>query len=196
MEDDTNELIKSEWNDILEDVGGFSIQQIVDSPVSELPWIKVFSRGINCIRDRILLKNLLVFMYHGRDIDLEKRCRFLEKHSNDDGIIQEKIFILLDGIDSRKKIKILSDLFRAVIMENIDFNTYVRLSKAVKSLEIEDIEYLAGLEINQKLQGISAQNLCNNGLAYMPGLDHQYLDGRTVYSLNEYGNTLKKYIKG
>lgn len=135
----------------------------------------------NSINKHISTKKLYKFLFELHSIPMEKRIKKIDQINSSEkyqSTIGEQIFELLDKIESDGKPEIIGKLFKAVIEETIDYQTYLRLAHIVKRLFYFDLKLL-----KERTEGLRVQGRINDEV-YSSGLIRQDL-----------GNVYKKVIK-
>lgn len=128
----------------------------------------------NSVNKHLSAKKLYKFLFQLHTIPLEKRINKIDQINSSkkyQSTVGEMIFELLEKIDSDGKPEIIGKLFKAVIEEKIDFETYLRLVHIVKRLFYYDLVWLkensVGLRVNGRLNdelytsGLVKQDLVN-----------------------------------
>ena len=97
------------------------------------------------VSKHISAKKLYKFLYELKDIPQEIRLNKIKEINSSkkyQSKVGEMIFELLDKVESDEKPKIIGKLFKGVIEEKIDFETYLRLAHIVKQLFYFDLKKL------------------------------------------------------
>jgi len=87
-------------------------------------------------------KKIYKFLYQLNTISEEKRIKKIDEINNSkkyQSNVGEMILELLENIESDYKPEIIGRLFKAVIEEEIDYNTYLRLADIVKNSFYQDL---------------------------------------------------------
>lgn len=146
-------LVKAIGNDDLKDIvidaAELGLDSITDSQIiDDIPIIgtayKLFKTGVT-IRDRFLLKNILAFLLNLRDINEEKRKKFIDKHYNNEDEtdnIGEKLLTTLDKLNDINQIELLSIFFRKYIEEEIDLDLFYDLYYTTQSIHHHKLKYI------------------------------------------------------
>jgi hypothetical protein len=159
--------------------------------------ISLYKTGVN-IRERFLIKKLLVFLTSLSDTTIEDRLEFISKHEKQSAKIGEELIILLDRLDHANKPEYVAKLFKHYLNEEISLIVYHRLCQIIDKCFIEDLKFLKENESREIVTGIEALGLANNGLAVRASFDGGTFDEvnynpKTDYKINELGKLLIKY---
>jgi hypothetical protein len=134
-------------NDVLKDIPLFGT------------FFKFFKTATN-IKDQIFLKKLYSFLFHLKDIPLNKRVEFINNLEDSKQKVGEKLLILIEKLDDLDKPKMISNLFRAVIEEKISYEEFLIISNAVANSYINDLKKLKSKNISYDIQ----ERLSHNGI--------------------------------
>lgn len=166
-------IVKNEksW-DLVTDLTDFSIKNILDGPLNDLPFIKylvgITKFGIS-IRDSFLIKKILKFLKETQKLEQEKKEKFKKKietdkeYSNRVGV---HLINILDRFDHLTKADYLAKLFCAYIDERIYYKDFLRLSSSIEKSFIDDLTNL-DFYYNGNLEAVDEyilQNLYQCGL--------------------------------
>ncbi len=159
--------------------------------------ISLYKTGVN-LRERFLIKKLLVFLTSLADTAIEDRIEFIRKHEKESAKIGEELIILLDRLDHVNKPEYVAKLFKHYLNEEISLIIYRRLCQIIDKCFIEDLKFLKENEGSEIVTGIEALGLANNGLAVRASFDGGTFDEvnynpKTDYRINELGKLLIKY---
>lgn len=159
--------------------------------------ISLYKTGVN-LRERFLIKKLLVFLTSLSDTAIEDRIEFIRKHEKESAKIGEELIILLDRLDHVNKPEYVAKLFKHYLNEEISLIIYRRLCQIIDKCFIEDLKFLKENEGSEIVTGIEALGLANNGLAVRASFDGGTFDEvnynpKTDYRINELGKLLIKY---
>lgn len=183
-----NNLIESFKESIFIEESMEKIDQILDviaEPVdvlSENPIIKgipviksvcTLSNSCLAIRDRILTKNLIIFITSINDgsIQINKLEKYKKKLDKDPKMLNrdlEKVLIFIEKESDQDKTKILSQLYKSYINEKINWSEFKHYSEITSNLFIVDIGELKNLYENKlnndKYSAIAWSRLSSIGL--------------------------------
>lgn len=99
----------------------------------------------NSINKHLSAKKIYKFLFELHDIPQIQRIKKIDEINNSNkyqSSVGEMIFELLERIESDGKPEIIGKLFKAVIEEKIDYETYLRLAHIVKNIFFSDLEWL------------------------------------------------------
>lgn len=168
-------IIKDDNLDLITDIADFSINQIFDGPISELPIIKALIATIKLgisIRDRFLIKKIILFLKETKNLDDDDREKFRERVESDKRYskkIGEHIVIILDRYDHVTKAQMLAKLFNGYLKGLINYEDFLRLSSSIEKAFISDLNKLH-LYYKHNLEEVDdfiLQNLYQSGLVSM-----------------------------
>ena len=154
------------------DVTDFSLKQLLNSPLNEVPIIKyimsIAKVGIS-IKDGFLIKKMVAFLNESNKIGDDVKEKFKNKIENDakfSKTIGENLIVILDRYDHLTKAQILAKLFKALIDEKLSHNNFLRLSVSIERTFIEDLLNLNEIYNKnlEEIDGTALQNLYQSGL--------------------------------
>ncbi|MGA9295106.1 MAG: hypothetical protein WCE54_04685 [Ignavibacteriaceae bacterium] len=201
-------IIKNESSiDLITDITNFSIDQVLESPIKELPIIKyligIVKLGIS-VRDRFLIKKILIFLKELDKIEKQEKEKFKEKIKSDKNYsnkIGEQLIFILDRYDHLTKAEMLAKLFVAHIDERVTYEEFLRLSIAIDRAFINDLLNLS-LYYQSNLEEVNTsilQNLYQCGLVSLlfntfNTASVQYQIESSTYVRNDLGMLLCKIV--
>ena len=189
----SNSLISEELKNISEDIIEDTLDTFNYGTLKDIPIVNyvVDSIGvISSIRDKIFFKKLIYFLYNCKDIDFEKRVKFMEKNFKDDGKeFGEKIILIIDRLNDINKSVLMANLFRALIYEDIQQEQFFRLCNVISNCYIEDLIYLKEKR-NNSISGIRAISLFNQGLVGITNFSGVNYEDDTQYEITSLGKIL------
>jgi hypothetical protein len=189
----SNSLISEELKNISEDIIEDTLDTFNYGTLKDIPIVNyvVDSIGvISSIRDKIFFKKLIYFLYNCKDIDFEKRVKFMEKNFKDDGKeFGEKIILIIDRLNDINKSVLMANLFRALIYEDIQQEQFFRLCNVISNCYIEDLIYLKEKR-NNSISGIRAISLFNQGLVGITNFSEVNFEDDTQYEITSLGKIL------
>jgi len=190
------ELIKSMNQSIFEksypidnEILHLNFDELVKSKVIDvipvLRTINALYKGVLGIRDRFFMRKVVLFInQYNSGVSTSEVQKFVSDVLSDKKFrerVNEKILILLDRFDDELKAKILAELMKNWIKNNIDWNTFERLAYSVDrshpSVFIALYDYYKNYDIFSKSsQGIyypHAPLILGSGLGSIsPGIGH------------------------
>lgn len=142
--------------------------------LKSIPVLKQIVDGLNLydsIRDRFLINKLGVFFNELDSISWTERTKFVDKLTNESNLerLCEQIIIYLDRCDSLEKAEIMTKLFKAFVIEEINFNDFARCCSALDRITIIDLKYLKTMYYKLK-----DTNWGSKGHIYLLGQQHDY----------------------
>ena len=202
LDDTMLETLKTDLSGVSADYMEIGLDAILeDGLLKDIPVVNsiilLYKTGVN-IRERFLIKKLLVFLTSLSDTTTEERLEFIQKHEKQSAKIGEELIVLLDRLDHVNKPEYVARLFKHYLNEDINLITYHRLCQIVDRCFIEDLRFLKEHESSDIVTGIEALSLSNNGLAVRASFDGGTFDEvnynpKTDYKINELGKLLIKY---
>ena len=152
-------------------------------------------RATKTISSTLLEKRVLYFLYSIKDIDIEKRHKFINKKiRNHEETFAEVTFVALEKIDRLNKAMILANIFVARANECIDDDTYLRLLHALIYVYYDDLYYLKELyEKREVIENYRLLSLSSYGLLNSRSPNKYGSERKTFYRLSELGFVLIKY---
>ncbi|MBW8198290.1 hypothetical protein [Flagellimonas abyssi] len=168
----------SDLPSLSKDFAEVAIDGIMDEGVlQDLPLVGGIVGAVkfgNSINKYLSAKKIYKFLFELHTIPQEQRIKKIDEINNSrkyQSSVGEMIFELLEKIESDGKPEILGKLFKAVIEEKIDYETYLRLAHIVKRLFYYDLVWLKnnseGLRVNGRINdelytsGLITQDLVN-----------------------------------
>ncbi len=118
---------------------------IKDETLQKVPIIKYFYTGYNVtlsIREGFLLKKISRFLFSISEIPQKEKEEFISKLEIDpkyQSKVVEKTLIMLDKIDELGKADVYAKLFKSLVAEKIDIDTYARFLHVVQQAYLEDL---------------------------------------------------------
>jgi len=113
--------------------------------LKQIPFFGTFYKGFKAtmgIRESIFAKKVFKFLSELKDIPKEKRVEFVNKLDCDDNYqtkVGEKLIILIEQLDDIEKPKIIGRLLKSSINEEIEYETFLRLSSVVQKSFLPDL---------------------------------------------------------
>lgn len=164
------------------------INCFIDNPIDFTKNLIELIHQTKSIPDMILWNNFYLFLQEGNfNYDILRR---LAERLEESGNKQENatnIVYAINRIDDQRKAKYLSWLTLSLINNDIDFDDYFRLIKAVENLVHADLIYLSNNveKIRIDLKDAHIDDFLSNGLIY--SIDGGYAYSDKAYNLVEYG---------
>lgn len=219
MTDSNNELGPSFFSTLnasgISDVAQDAIELALDSALADglaknIPVINTIVRlgkTAFAIRDYFLIKKVLVFLAELKDVSPQERAAFIRKIETDKDYqrrVGETIILLIDRYDHLDKPRLMAKLFSAYIKDEMDYETFLRLSTAIDKAFIDDLnkllEYFSGRTgPNDQIVMRAKQNLYTSNLSDFYVLSEEQrersgLDHPQIYHFNQAAIQLAKAI--
>jgi hypothetical protein len=127
----------------------------------------VWKAGAN-VRDYLFAKKILAFLSGVSDVPAEKRARMISEIDSSDEYrvkIGEKLIYLLDKAEDHETARAISAIFRAFLEGQIDYDTFLRASRAVQNIIADDLRTFVDEETERwSIHEHVAGSLLNAGL--------------------------------
>lgn len=195
------ETLKSDFANISKEFMEVGIDSMLqDGILKDIPIIgtlgSVFKVGIS-IRDRYFIRKIIEFLCSLEDTSLDERREFLVKHSNEQRL-GEKLIFILDRLDDIEKPKLIANLFKKYMYNEIDYVTFQRLSLIIEKCFIEDLKFLKNNSNENVITGFEALGLVNSGLVSLASFDGGNFNEvdynpETDYKINDLGKAIIQY---
>lgn len=94
------------------------------------------------VRDRLFLKKLLSFMSEVKDVpagDREKMISRIDRSGEYQIKVGEKLLYILDRSEDHENSRIVAYLFRAFLCDELSYDGFLRASRAVQSIIVNDL---------------------------------------------------------
>lgn len=96
------------------------------------------------IRDRLFLKKIIYFMSELKDISSKERQAIITKIDSSESYktkVGEKLLYIIDKCDDHEKSQLMGKLFKALLEEKIDYDSFIRCSLVIQRAMIDDLEW-------------------------------------------------------
>lgn len=203
-----NQLVPSitseSTSDLLSTIADSALDAAIDSGaldgISVVGLLTGFIKAARDIRERLLLKKLILFLKETENLSPEERGGFKSKFqdeaaSEDFGTI---VVMLLDRSDDLTKPKILGRLLVVYAQGHITQEDFLRLSSMVERSFSSDLPLLRGFTFGNWLgREAQAQNLASLGFLYQAGFDGGDVSdpnsGGILYQISQFGEWIVRY---
>ena len=185
LQDVTKELLESGIDSFLKD-GLLKDIPIVNSVVG------FFKLGAS-VNDAIFLKKLLRFLVEINSTSIDDRKNIIAKIEQDEAYgkkVGESILMVLDRVDDLIKASIIGKLFKAVVEQRINNDTFQRLCYSVDRVYIKDIDELRKSKKSQPISYEIKNALFICGLMKRTSFGDLMISGDNEFEINELGKTL------
>lgn len=118
------------------------------------------------IKDYLFLKKLLSFLSELKDIPIETRAKLITKIDSSKKYrtkIGEKLLYIVEKCDDYEKSQVIGILFKAFIVEKINYETFLRITMIVNNIMSSDLNYFVANSF-EKLDIEEAGIYLNSGL--------------------------------
>lgn len=138
-----------------------------------------------------LAKKVYLFLYHTKEIDAEKKRKFVEEYiesNQEDGI--DALLSVIDQLDNQNKVGIMTNLLKAKVDEVITIYEFNRLVACLRRIPYSDILKLKDYVDHYYEPGVT-EVLYAAGVLYLSHEDFE--EDTNKYKLNYNGAQLLKY---
>ena len=143
-------LIKTIGNDnfkeIVIDYSEVTIDSFIKNDLlKEIPFFGTLYKsykGFISIKDALFANKVLYFLEHVKDISAEEKKKFIDNlESNHEEKIKvgKTLLLIIDKLDDLDKPRIIGNLFRANLKNQITYNDFLRLSTIVQNVFYSDL---------------------------------------------------------
>ncbi|MCB8817095.1 hypothetical protein [Desulfosporosinus shakirovi] len=144
-----------------------------DGVLKEIPIIgtlsSIFKAG-NSIRDIYFVRKILLFLCSLEDTSLDERQELLSKHTNTSQL-GEKLIFILDRLDDIEKPKLIANLFKRYMNNEVNYVSFQRLAFIIEKCFIEDLKFLKNNSDKEVITGLESLGLANGGLVSLASFD-------------------------
>lgn len=150
------------------------------------------------INDYLFLKKILSFLVNIKDVHQSQREKLLLKIENSEKYqknVGEAILLIINKMDDLEKPKIIGKIFSFFLNEEIDYETFLRLSQSIEKVFLPYIDKLIQLNSGQKVDYEIQNQLFNSGLLSQTRTGDLRIGGGNEYYVNQYGIKLIEILK-
>ncbi|MFS4457073.1 hypothetical protein [Maribacter sp. 2304DJ31-5] len=150
------------------------------------------------VKEQIFLKKVLKFLTKLNKTTPEERSEFInrieqtEKYNKKVGLA---IILILDKLEDLEKPEIIGKLLTANIKEEIDYETFLRISYMVQKVFLPDLKFLQDIKDGKEVYYHKQDELYLSGLMITEDTGGARFDGRNIYKISPYGEILLNIIK-
>lgn len=151
--------------------------------------------GLN-IRDKLYTKKIFDFLCQISNTTQEQREDFIWKYCQDIRRFENAVLLILEQADSIEKSTLIGKIFRACILDKINYDEALKLSSMVNRVFWGDLKELIN-NVNVKIDEHN-QSLVMAGLFIItdsPGFRGHYDFGGIKYKITKYGECLIQIAK-
>lgn len=181
--------------DFVIDAADLAFDKFVDSDVVNGVPVVGMLNGVYKIYKNVqayrLAKKVYLFLYHTKEIDAEKKRKFVEEYiesNQEDGI--DALLSVIDQLDNQNKVGILTNLLKAKVDEVITIYEFNRLVACLQRIPYSDILKLKDYKDHHYEPGVT-EVLYAAGVLYLSHEDFE--EDTNKYKLNYNGAQLLKY---
>ena len=181
--------------DFVIDAADLAFDKFVDSDVVNGVPVVGMLNGVYKIYKNVqayrLAKKVYLFLYHTKEIDAEKKRKFVEEYvesNQEDGI--EALLSVIDQLDNQNKVGIMTNLLKAKVDEVITIYEFNRLVACLQRIPYSDILKLKDYKDHHYEPGVT-EVLYAAGVLYLSHEDFE--EDTNKYKLNYNGAQLLKY---
>jgi hypothetical protein len=201
----------SELSGTLQDVAEIALDSVLDEGIlKDIPIIgSIVSVGKTTIavRDRLLVRKVLIFLEGLKDIPREQREEFSNKIWGDEKFerrVGETIMMMLDRYDHFDKPRLMSNLFAAYLREEIEYDEFLRLATAIDRAFMKDVntllEYFSGRDndaaVRRAKRNLYTSNLSDFYVLTEEEFRRSGLEHPQVYHFNQQATKFAEIILG
>lgn len=141
-------LLSDDLKKITQDISESIIDSILeDGLLKEIPLIStsisLYKAG-QSFRLRNYIKNLYIFLFQLKDIDLHIKENFIKRIDDEENAkneLFERILFLIEKLDNSYKSEIIGKLFKSYIYDKINLNDFLRLCLIIERAFHNDLKY-------------------------------------------------------
>ena len=181
--------------DFVIDAADLAFDKFVDSDVVNGVPVVGMLNGVYKIYKNVqayrLAKKVYLFLYHTKEIDAEKKRKFVEEYiesNQEDGI--DALLSVIDQLDNQNKVGIMTNLLKAKVDEVITIYEFNRLVACLQRIPYSDILKLKDYKDHHYESGVT-EVLYAAGVLYLSHEDFE--EDTNKYKLNYNGAQLLKY---
>ena len=181
--------------DFVIDAADLAFDKFVDSDVVNGVPVVGMLNGVYKIYKNVqayrLAKKVYLFLYHTKEIDAEKKSKFVEEYiesNQEDGI--DALLSVIDQLDNQNKVGIMTNLLKAKVDEVITIYEFNRLVACLQRIPYSDILKLKDYKDHHYESGVT-EVLYAAGVLYLSHEDFE--EDTNKYKLNYNGAQLLKY---
>ena len=191
-------IATSEGLDILSDVGELTLDQLLDDGiVKNIPFLgtlaKLYKAGVG-VKNYLFARKLQRFLSVLSNVSPNERQAFTQRLEDDKPFrkqVGETLLVILDRLDDMRKPDLVARAFVAYITEEIDFDTFHRMSSVIDRCFLPDLGSILGKDSQEKFPPHVAMSLTACGLLELerfgPGDDALYL-------VTQFGKTFSRVV--
>lgn len=170
--------LEDKYLDIITDTSEVVLDSFLDytnQALEELPLVKIVKGAIDfksSLEEHFFIKKIATFLFTLNDIDKDKRIEMMNKINSNNQYrhrVGEKLFEILNRVDSDVKPEILGNLFKSYIQEKITYNKFLKLAFVVEKSHNQDLILLKDSSKDGKINiledfEIADDNLVTEGI--------------------------------
>ena len=187
---------------ITPDLAEVALDNVLDDGlVKDIPVVRslyAFYKTTVSLRDRALIKKLLIFLSSLSSVSPEKRKAFKDRINKDEKFKQkvgEQLLLILERLDDMEKPYLVAHAFQAYIEELINYEIFQRLASVIDRSFFLDLKSLKSVKNYRKLSSHSIINLVNSGILELVSTTSVILTAENnKYQLSDLGKILLKFV--
>lgn len=193
---------KSGGYELLSETTEWTIDQLLqDGPIKDIPIVggllKLYKTGAG-VREFLFIKKLQKFLFSLKSIPEEQREQFSGKLDTDPkkrSETGEKLLLLLEKFDESEKPDLLGRAFVAYIREEIDFETFWRMGRAIERCMVADLRFVHNFERATDAFSDRAFDLASCGLVELVAMpDIRGPGAKNLYKLTDFGEQFVRTV--
>ena len=162
-------------------------------------------KGIDNISNVLFLKKIQKFLIESQDISSDKKDDLIRRIDSDSKYktkVGETILMIIDKHNDYSKSVYLGKLFRELLLGNIDYDIFLKLSNIIDRCFIPDLNDLMPLYNKENISIEAESTLYGLGLLNNLGIDGQLIISdnrnppkkRNIFEMNNYGKLITEII--
>tara|TARA_R110000744_G_C19158563_1_gene540225 strand:+ start:109 stop:732 length:624 start_codon:yes stop_codon:yes gene_type:complete len=145
------------------------------------------------LQERILLSKVFNLLQQLDHTTIEERQAFLKKVESSETYnkkVGTALILILDKLSDLEKPTIIGKLFAAAIKNEIDYQTFLRISNIIENIFLPDLDYVKKLKQGQEIDIQIKEELFRVGLMKRTMFGQIQTDGSNEYYLNDLAHKL------
>ncbi|KGK32212.1 hypothetical protein ACIGCP_04230 [Cellulophaga baltica] len=145
------------------------------------------------LQERILLSKVFNLLQQLGHTTIEERQAFLKKVESSETYnkkVGAALILILDKLSDLEKPTIIGKLFAAAIKNEIDYQTFLRISNIIENIFLPDLDYAKKLKQGQEIDIQIKEELFRVGLMKRTMFGQIQTDGSNEYYLNDLAHKL------
>jgi hypothetical protein len=169
--------------------------------VKDIPIVRsIFgiAKATTSIRDRLLTKKLISFLFSLNSVDVETKEKFRAKMDEDESFkrkVGEKLLLIIERLDDMRKPTLIARAFQAYVEQDIDLEMFERLACAIDKSFYGDLMDFKSNDTPDRLSPQAKLELSTSGVIELKSTPSINLSSRNNrYQITELGRAMVKYV--